>query len=140
MIIPGSLEHFSGVVSHVVAPAFLLGAVASFISIQISRMDKVIDRVRNINSNITHSLNEDLPRLRRRLKLLHQSLILSVSSGITAGLLIISAFVAVLFSFQHVWLFSALFMTSLLLLCGSLIVFAWEVRIGLNEYDLQNHN
>jgi hypothetical protein len=139
VIISGSIEHFSDVVSHVVAPAFLLGAVASFISIQIARMDKVVDRIRNINGTGHKTLNDDLPRLRRRIQLLHQSLILSVSSGIAAGVLIVTAFVAVLFSFQHVWLFSSLFVLSLTLLCCSLVLFALEVKIGLNEYDLQNH-
>ncbi len=140
MMIPGSIEHFSDVVSHVVAPAFLLGAVASFISILISRMDKVVERVRSIHGTSTKILNEDLPRLRRRLKLLHQSLILAVCSGIGAAILIVIAFVAVLLSFEHAWLFSTLFIVSLILLCGSLFMFAYEVKIGLNEYDLQNHS
>jgi hypothetical protein len=139
LFIPGSIEHFSDVVSHVVAPAFLLGAVASFISIQIARMDKVVDRIRSIHGMAQTSLSEDLPRLRMRLRLLHQSLIFSISSGIAAGVLIVSAFVAVLLSFQHIWLFSSLFVLSLILLCYSLVIFAWEVRIGLNEHDLRSH-
>jgi hypothetical protein len=139
LFIPGSIEHFSDVVSHVVAPAFLLGAVASFISIQIARMDKVVERIRSIHGTGQTSLSEDLPRLRLRLRLLHQSLILSIASGIAAGVLIVSAFVAVLLSFQHIWLFSSLFVLSLTLLCCSLVIFAWEVRIGLNEYDLRSH-
>ena len=40
---PGSVEHLSEVISHVVAPAFLLGAVASFASILMTRMNSVLE-------------------------------------------------------------------------------------------------
>ena len=39
-----SIEHLSRIIGNVAAPAFLLGAVAAFISVLISRMNRVIDR------------------------------------------------------------------------------------------------
>jgi hypothetical protein len=137
---PGSIQHLTQVISHVVAPAFLLGAVASFISILVARMNGVIDRIRSINDipeegHTKSGLKTDLPRLKRRAALLHRAMYLSISSGIVAALLIIMAFGAALMSFNHAWASAILFMISLGLLCASLVVFALEVKIGLNEHD-----
>ncbi len=100
---PGSVEHLSQIISHVVAPAFLLGAVASFISILVYRMTAAIERAREIGNL----------------------------------LLIILAFAAALLGSHHVWIAACLFMLSMSLLCASLIAFAFEVRIGISEYDRQ---
>jgi hypothetical protein len=43
------LDHLSQIISHATAPAFLLGAVAGFVSILIGRLNGIIDRVRNLN-------------------------------------------------------------------------------------------
>jgi ABC-type sugar transport system permease subunit len=140
MVEPGTIEHFGQILSHVVAPAFLLGAVASFTAILLARVEKVLDRIRMINDipSNGHSksgLKSDIPRLKRRLKLLNASLYLAIWSGIIAGVLIIGAFVAALLTISHVWGAAVAFTLSMLLLCISLFVFAMEVRISLNEQE-----
>jgi hypothetical protein len=45
-----SIDQFARIISNVAAPAFLLGAVASFISVVISRINRVIDRLHFIHS------------------------------------------------------------------------------------------
>ena len=137
---PGSIEHLSQIISHVVAPAFLLGAVASFIATLITRMNGVLDRLRVINElpaqeHAKSKLKADIPRLKRRVALLHRSAILAISSGVVAAVLIIVAFGSALLAVTHVYSAAILFMLSLGLLCGSLVVFGMEVWIGLNEYD-----
>jgi hypothetical protein len=137
---PGSIEHLSQVISHVVAPAFLLGAVASFISILVGRENGVIERLREINDlpdqgHVKSALKSDMPRLRQRAALLHRAIFLAISSGIVAAILIVVAFGAALLSFTHAWASAILFIVSLGLLSASLVVFGMEVRIGLNEYD-----
>ena len=62
------LSQLSQVISHATAPAFLLGAVAGFVSILITRMNGIIDRIRSLNSiaddNTTRArLKSDIPRL-----------------------------------------------------------------------------
>ena len=140
MIEPGTIEHFGQILSHVVAPAFLLGAVASFMAILLARVERVLDRIRVINDippegHSKSGLRADLPRLKRRLQLLNTSLYLSIWSGIVAGVLIIGAFVAALLSITHVWGAALAFTLSMVLLCMSLFVLALEVRISLNEND-----
>lgn len=48
---PGSVEHLSQLISHVLAPAFLLGAVGSFISLLHDRLLAVVARVRELSTS-----------------------------------------------------------------------------------------
>lgn len=135
-----SIEQLSQIISQVVAPAFLLGAVSGFVSILASRMTGVIERMRYINDlppdgHAKSRLRQDLPRLRRRVLLLQRSLLFAIASGIFGALLIVVAFGAALLHRQHMWGTALLFTVSMLLLCLSLILLAAEVRIGLTEFD-----
>lgn len=140
--VPGSMNQFSQIINQVVGPAFLLGAVASFIAILIDRMTGVMERIRFINDlpgegHAKSHLKADTPRLRRRLRLLQRSLLLSIASGAVGALLIIVAFGAALLHRSHVWGTALLFSISMLLLCASLIALALEVMMGLTEYDAE---
>jgi hypothetical protein len=136
----GSSEHLSQVISHVIAPSFLLGAVASFISLLFTRMTTILDRLRALNGlpNDGHPLSmvkADIPRLKRRARLVNNAIYLSVLSGIVAAVLIIVAFATAYLGYDHVWGAAILFIIALGLLCASLAVFASEVRISLTDYD-----
>jgi uncharacterized membrane protein (DUF485 family) len=136
----GSPEHLSQVMSHVIAPSFLLGAVASFISLLFARMVNVLDRIRSLNAipddgHKLSNLKHDLPRLKRRAELVNRAIFLSVCSGVVAAILIILAFASAYLGAEHIWGAALLFMFSLGLLCAALVLFAIEVRIALTEYD-----
>ena len=140
MFEPGSSEHLSQVISHVIAPSFLLGAVASFISLPFTRLTTILDRLRALNAlpDDGHPLSKikaDLPRLKRRANLVNTAIYLSVLSAIVAALLIIVAFASAYLGYEHIWGAAALFMIALGLLCAALVVFASEVRISLTDYD-----
>ena len=139
-IVPGSVDHLSLIISHVVGPAFLLGAVASFISIQTLRLNGIIERLRDLNGlpeagHAKSRLRADIPRLKRRAGLLNRSLLFAICSGVSAAFLIIVAFAAAMLQLNHVWGTAILFILSLSLLCASLVLFGLEARIGLTEYD-----
>jgi hypothetical protein len=130
---PGSIEHLSQIIEHVVAPAFMLGAVASFVSILVSRSQDVQRRIRDLKAadGADPGRNADLDRLKRRAELLHRAVILSIGSGAAAALLIMVAFGAALIGVQHVWFAAGLFIISMFLLLWSLLDFAREIKIGL---------
>ena len=76
----------SQVMVQATAPAFILGAVAGFISILLGRMTSVIDRIRSLNEiadgdTARAHLKSDIPRLRRRAKLLNSATHLALASG-----------------------------------------------------------
>src|SRR5262245_16904409 len=88
-----SMYQLSRIIGNVAAPAFLLGAVAAFISVLMSRINRVTDRSHFIH-RISDSdgersyLKADLPRLRRRAELLNRSLLSSVVAAILTALII----------------------------------------------------
>ena len=53
-----SLNQLSLVISQAAAPAFLLGAVASFLSVLVSHMSRIIDRMRAINATPDNDPNK----------------------------------------------------------------------------------
>ena len=64
----------SQVISQVTAPAFLLGAVAAFISVLISRMYRIIDRSQPLNAiadddKVKAALKSDVPLLKMHVAL-----------------------------------------------------------------------
>ena len=136
----GSVDHLSQVISHAVAPSFLLAAVAGFVTVLFTRMTNILDRVRNLHvipdeGHDRSFLKADIPRLQRRAKLVNNAILLSICSGIVAAILIIFAFASAYLGFEHVWGAAVLFMVALGLLASSLVVFAIEVRISLTNYD-----
>ena len=84
-----SLNQLSSIIGSVAAPAFLLGAVAAFISVLMSRMNRVIDRSQYLHklsdSDETSYLKADIPRLKRRAKLLNRSVLYATISAIVTA-------------------------------------------------------
>jgi hypothetical protein len=71
----------------VTAPAFLLGAVAAFVSVLISRMNRIIDRSQALNAiadddKVKAPLKSDVPRLKTRASLLNKAILFSTISAI----------------------------------------------------------
>jgi hypothetical protein len=134
------LSQLSQVISHATAPAFLLGAVAGFVSILIARMNGVIDRIRSLNSIADDDtprarLKSDIPRLEHRARLMNNAIYLAVGSGICTTVLVILAFISAFVGIRHEQVVGLLFVVALGLLGAALFTLAREVRIALNEFD-----
>lgn len=133
---PGSVEHLSQLISHVVAPAFLLGAVGSFVSLLSDRLTLVVHRIRDAGEPADDAAVAILARLRRRAALINLAILFGVLSGIAALTLIITAFAAALIAVHHVWLAAVLFMVSAFFLLCALVTFGIDVKLGLSGHDL----
>jgi Protein of unknown function (DUF2721) len=137
-----SIDQLGRIIGNVAAPAFLLGAVAAFISVLMSRINRVIDRAQFLHGigegDGTRSyLKADIPRLRRRAALLNRSLFCSVVAAILTSLIIVVAFISALMNVAHEYGVAVLFIGALLLFCMSLVDLARETRIALHENDLR---
>ncbi|UVO40381.1 DUF2721 domain-containing protein [Bradyrhizobium arachidis] len=137
-----SIDQLGRIITSVAAPAFLLGAVAAFISVLISRINRVIDRSQFIHGIPADDarrayLKADLPRLRRRAALLNRSLLCAIIAAILTALIIIVAFVSALLQLAHEFGVAILFMAAMLMFCGSLVDLARETRIALHDHDLR---
>jgi hypothetical protein len=134
------LSQLSQIISHATAPAFLLGAVAGFVSILIARMSGIIDRVRSLNmiaddDSPRARLKTDIPRLKHRAQLMNNAIYLAVGSGICTTALVILAFASAFVGIRHEQLVGVLFVVALGLLGAALFTLAREVRIALNEFE-----
>ena len=135
-----SVTQLSQVIGQVTAPAFLLGAVAAFTSMLISRMNRIIDRsqalnaIRDDDASKAH-LKSDIPRLKRRAALLNSAILYSTVSAIITSLLVIVAFVCAFYNMAHEYAVALLFVVALGFFTVSLVYLAREARIALNELD-----
>jgi hypothetical protein len=130
----------SQVISQATAPAFVLGAVAGFVSILLGRLTAVVERIRYINDIATDDqsrahLKTDLPRLRRRATLLNHATRLALASGVCTSLLLAVGFASAFLRLQHVYGAAFLFFLVVVQLGAALFMFGREVKIGLNEAD-----
>jgi uncharacterized membrane protein YgcG len=97
-----SVSQLSQVISQAIAPAFILGALAAFISLLILRMNRVVDRSQTLNAiggddPARVHLKTDLPRLKQRALLLNRAILYAAISAIFATLLVMVAFVSAFF-------------------------------------------
>lgn len=135
-----SLNQLSNIIGSVAAPAFLLGAVAAFISILISRMNRVIDRSQALNK-ISESdeqrsyLRTDIPRLKRRAELLNGAILYATISAIVTSLLVIVAFVSAMLHLAHEYGVAILFVVALAFFLLALVDLARETQMGLSDFD-----
>jgi hypothetical protein len=135
-----SIEQLSSIIGSVAAPAFLLGAVAAFISVLMSRMNRVVDRSQFLHGIVDGDgarahLKADIPRLKLRAALLNRSIFYSTVCAIVTSLLIIVAFVSAMLHLAHEYGVAILFIVALIFFVLSLINLARETRIALSEFD-----
>jgi Protein of unknown function (DUF2721) len=135
-----SLNQLSAIIGSVAAPAFLLGAVAAFISVLVSRMNRVIDRSQFLHK-IAESdgeksyLKADIPRLKRRAELLNRSVFYATMCAIVTALLIIVAFVSAMLHLAHEYGVALFFIIALSFFLLALVDLARETRMGLSDFD-----
>ena len=137
-----SIDQLARIIGNVAAPAFLLGAVAAFISVLISRINRVIDRAQFLHGigdadPSKAYLKADIPRLRRRAALLNRALFCSILSAILTSLIVIVAFISAMFNLAHEYGVAILFVGALLTFCISLVDLARETRIAFHDNDLR---
>jgi hypothetical protein len=135
-----SVTQLSQVITQAIAPAFLLGALAAFISVLTLRMNRVVDRSQILNAiddadKARAPLKADLPRMRQRAVLLNNATLFATLSAIFATLLVMVAFVAAFFDIQHERGIAVLFVITLGFFAAALINFARETRTALHEFD-----
>ena len=130
----------SHAMSEATAPAFVLGAVAAFISVLLGWVTMVLERIRSLNeiadsdTGRTH-LKADIPRLRQRIKLMNSATHLALVSGMCTALLLVLGFGTALFGLEHEYGAGIIFAVAVGLVGASLYRFAQEVRMGLSEAD-----
>ncbi len=136
MAVIADIDHLSSAITHATAPAFMLGAVAGFLSILVARMERIIDRKRALQSGDLAALD---PSIRdtlansyaRRVTLLGAAILYAVLSALVTALLLSAAFLAALAGIGHGGIVAVMFVVALALLIAALVQFAREIRLQM---------
>jgi len=134
------IDHLSLAISHATAPAFMLGAVAGFLSILVSRLERVADRSRALRAGDGLALDPSgtiAASFSRRMVLLGRAIYFAVLSALVTAALLIGAFAAALMGVGHGRVVALMFAVSLGLLIASLLDLAREIRIYMANMHLE---
>ena len=129
-----TVDHLTTVISHAMAPAFLLAAVAGFLNILIARSERVMDMEREVNLQAEAGTSE--PRaaaLKKRVRILHAAIYFAVLSALMTATLLIVAFVTAFFGLQHQVGMAILFSVSLAMLMAALTQLARDVHMAITS-------
>jgi len=133
------IDQLSVAISHATAPAFMLGAVAGFLSILIARLERVADKhkaLRSSDQNIDPA-SVVAASFVQRMELLSRAILLAVLSGLVTAALLIAAFFAALIGIGHGQVVAMMFALALLLLMASLVQLAREIRVYMKHMHLE---
>jgi hypothetical protein len=133
------IDHLSQAISHATAPAFMLGAVAAFLSILIARLERVADKLRALRAS-DPSLDPTgvvAASFARRMELLTRAIYFAVLSALLTAALLISAFLAALVGLGHGQIIAMLFAAALALLMVSLVELTREIRVYMAHMHLE---
>ena len=135
-----SIERLTQIFSNVVAPAFFLGAVAAFVSLMMSRLAAVNERIKATRAlpdqdRAAVGSSMALGSFKRRARLLSDGIILSLGGGVCATLLLAALFASQFFGLNRVYGAGLLFFVATLLLGVALFRFAQEAWLARREWE-----
>jgi Protein of unknown function (DUF2721) len=134
------IDHLSLAISHATAPAFMLGAVAGFLSILIARLERVADKIRALRSADAAEADPSgvlAASFSRRMLLLSRAIYFAVLSALVTAGFLIAAFVAALEGIGHARLVATMFALSLGLLIAALVELTREIRVYMANMHLE---
>jgi uncharacterized protein DUF2721 len=133
------IDHLSEAISHATAPAFMLGAVAAFLSILIARLERIADKTKALRSSDANlDPNDPLAAaFMRRMEILSRAIYLAVLSALATAALLILAFLAGLLGIGHGQVVAMMFVLALTLLMASLVQLAREIRVYMAYMHLE---
>jgi Protein of unknown function (DUF2721) len=141
MAVVADFDHLSAAISHATAPAFMLGAVAGFLSVLVGRMERVMDRNRALQSSGADALDPSLKdaiakSFARRMQLLSRAIYYAVLSALITAALLMVAFLAALAGISHGGVMAMMFVVALALLMVSLVELTREIRVHMATMHL----
>jgi hypothetical protein len=134
------IDQLSTAISHATAPAFMLGAVAAYLSILITRLERIADKNRALRSADAASLDPSgavAASFSRRMVLLSRAIYFAVLSALVTAALLIGAFVSALIGIGHGQVVALMFTLSLVLLMASLVELTREIRVYMANMHLE---
>lgn len=114
------------------APVFLLGAMAAMLSVFTSRLGRIIDRSRELQSAEAppEQLSSELHSLRRRARLAHYAIAMCTGAALCVSLIVAIIFTGFVMSMNMAIPVAVLFISSTALFILALLLLLMEVRLA----------
>jgi hypothetical protein len=133
-----NLARLAEIIQLAVAPVFLLAGLGAFLNVCVSRLARIVDRMRSIEPRILGARGEEHDRLvgearllDRRTRVVTRAIFLTV----LAALLICTVVSLLFLAFLTVWKFGTiialLFILAMLCTAGGFATFLQETRLGV---------
>ena len=138
------LTAIAHVIQLAVAPVFLLTGVGALLSVLTSRMARIIDRARVLETLMAGAaesemrktegeIEAELVTLSRRARLINRAISLATISALLVCAVIAALFFGVFFSIDVSTLVGLVFIASMLTLMGGLLAFLREVHVAIRS-------
>ena len=125
-------------------PCVFISGVGLLVLSMTNRLGRPLDRIRALTSSFEQAeaeqkrvLLEEIDILYRRAKLLQVAVTFAVLSIFFVGTIILFLFITATFGVSLEGLIEALFSVSLISLVISLVLFLWDIQLGLNSIKLE---
>ena len=137
------LQDITHTIQLAVAPVFLLSAIGTTLSVVTTRLGRIVDRARRVETRLDSAEGAEraetlveLATLRGRVRLIHWALSLGTSSAILVCLLIVVGFLGYLLDVRVGTAMAAIFVLALAVYVGALLSFLREVLTAIRTLRL----
>ncbi len=127
-----------------VGPVVVISGVGLLLLTMTNRLGRIVDHSRALARQARNSTGEaaeaahlQLRILGRRAGLVRWAILLAGICVLFIALVVIALFVTALFGVEIAWLVAALFITSMLCLVASLVMFVRDINISLNATSVE---
>jgi sterol desaturase/sphingolipid hydroxylase (fatty acid hydroxylase superfamily) len=132
------LQDITHTIQLAVAPVFLLSAIGTALGVFSTRLGRVVDRARVLETELLNATDENRPglveelrRLDQRVRLIHLALTTGTVAALLVCLLIAVAFVGYLSGVNLGAVVATLFIVAMLAFVGSLVFFLREIFVAI---------
>ena len=129
------LTDIARVIQLAVAPVFLLTAIATLISAMNTRLGRIVDRRRVIQTRLKESdqpeSRSELAKLARRTRLVYYSIFCAVFAALLVCLVVAGAFLGALIAFNLSRMVATLFIAAMLAIIAALGLFLREIYLAV---------
>ncbi|PID47906.1 MAG: hypothetical protein CR967_02575 [Proteobacteria bacterium] len=128
-----SIKSVSEMIQLSITPVFMIAGVSGFLAVFTGRLARIVDRLEKIdeylqkNKKCDKLIMKQKDTLVKRIKNINLSILLMTSTGLFVAFVMISMFLSISFNFSDFTFITLLFMSSIICLILSLLMFAREI-------------
>lgn len=135
---PSGAANIAQLIQLALGPVFLISGVGVTLNVLTSRLARIVDRARNIETQLENTTDEARARQHndaldiaaRRTRLINAAITLTTLSALFTAIVVVMLFASAFTTIDFSTAIAALFVTSMLCLAAAFLVFLVEVRVA----------